>query len=304
MQLIYNGKDIASAVDIKQADITDNAGGIADSLDICFDDPEKLWPKWKPQKNDTAQVIENGFNSGLMYVDEIEQHRGSYIIRALSIPQEAKTPNTKAWENVRFLEFAGELAGRNGFTLQTYGIENHFYQRVDQVDTADFEFLKYRCILEGYGLKLTDRKAVIYDERYMESQNASKDIFVEDFDGKYRFKSTSTKIYGSCRLSYGGTEFDFKPSTGSKGPVKKHGDIYITSQGEAERFARNLLRFYNKHENTGNFMVQLDTGLAGGNVISVIGSGLADGKYFCEQVIHSLVSKRTSFKVRKPLEGY
>lgn len=303
MQILYEGRDITNAVEVKEANITDNAGGIADSIEIWFDDPQGFWSQWKPEKNHKVQVKEAGFDSGLMYVDELEQKRGFFIIRALSIPQEAKTDNTKAWENIRFMELATEIAGKYGFTLQTYGTQNYLYERVDQYEQADFEFLAWRCLLEGYALKTTDGKAVIYDERYMESQAAVKTVFLEQFDGDYSFRTKSTGIFGACKVSYGDIGYEYKAAK-SSGPILKFTDIYVSNQGEAERFSKNLLRAKNKFEYIGYCTIKLDHEIAAGNTIQIQGVGLADGKYFCDQIVHRLVGQKTFLRLRRPVEGY
>lgn len=304
MQLIYEGKDITNAVEINRADITDNAGGMADSLELWFTDPKGRWSQWKPKKNDMVQIKEKGFGTGVMYVDELEQRRGLFVIRALSIPQEAKTDRIKAWENVRFMEFAQELAGKYGFALQTFGIENHLYDRVDQFQKADFEHLAHRCLLEGYVLKLTNQKAVIYDERYMERLTPARTIYAEEMDGEFLFKSQSTGIFGSCQIVHGDLSVDFIPAVGPFGPTLKPSGIRISSIGEGNRFCRGLLRAQNKMEHTGWCNIALDTRLAAGNNVTISGVGMADGKYFCQQAVHRLVAKKTYLRLRKPLEGY
>ena len=301
MQLIYEGKDIAASVGINKADITDNAGGIADSLELYMNDTIGLWSSWKPQKNNVVNLGQSGLTSGGMYVDELEQERGFYIIRALSIPQEAKTRNTKCWEDVRFMEFSGEIANKYGFELQTYGIDNYLYSRLDQNELADFEFLAYRCMLEGYMLKITDKKVIIYGEMYLESLAVARTIYLSDIDGAYKFKTKSNGIYGACELTRGMAKSEYPAKYG---PTLKINNIDITNQGEADRYTKNILRFYNKQETTGKFNIKLDTGITAGNTIQIAGAGMADGKYFCEQAVHRLVEKKTSLRLRKVLEGY
>lgn len=303
MQLIYDGKDITDAVEIQVADIMDNAGGIADSVEIHFDDPKGVWSQWEPKKNDKIQLNNDSNNSGIMHVDELEQQRGIFVVKALSIPQEAKTTHTKGWEEVRFLEIANEIASKYGFKLETYGIQNHLYNRVDQYEQADFVFLAHRCALEGYMLKITDGKVVIYDEKYMESLTPVRTINADEFDGNYSFKSISTGIYGSCKITHGNIYYTFKPSN-VYGPQLNVPDVYISSQGEAERYSKGLLRFRNKYENVGYIKVELDPTIAAGNTIQIQGVGLSDGKYFCNQVTHKLVDNKTVLRLRKPLEGY
>lgn len=304
MYLIYEGVDISNDVELHKADLIDNAGHELDSLEIWFDDPKKLWSKWKPEKNHKVQVIQDGLKSGIMYIDELEEQKGMFIIRALSIPQEAKNQHSQAWEKVRFLEFATQLATRYGFKFQAYGIENFLYDRVDQYEQADFSFLLWRSLLEGYLLKITSNTVNIYSEAYMESLTSIKTIDIIRFDGNYKFLSKATNIYNSCKISNNGIISEFRPANAPSGPILKFKDIYPGSQFEADRYSKNLLRLKNKYENTGKFTIKLDTTLAATSNINISGVGIADGKYFCEQVMHRFIDGKTSIKCRKPLEGY
>lgn len=304
LQIFYLGKDITNAVEVRAASITDNAGGIADSVDITFADTEKLWGNWKPQKNDTVQLKNDGFDSGLMFIDELHQERGIFTIRALSIPQEAKTEKTKSWEQVRFLEIALDICKTRGFILQTYGVENWLYERVDQVDIADFAFLEQRCMLEGYVLKLTDQKAVIYSEKYLESLVSVKTIYPEDLDGNYKYSNRSQNIYHSCRLAYGNIKYEFMPTRAPLGPILKVNSIPVSSLAEAERFSKNLLRYYNKNEIKFRFGIEIDSGLAASNLITANNFGMPDGLYFANSVLHDVVNKKTLLTLRRTLEGY
>lgn len=304
MYLIYEGVDISKDVEVHKADLIDNAGSELDSLELWFDDPKKLWSKWEPEKNHKVQVIQDGFKSGLMYIDELEQQRGMFIIRALPIPQEAKNQHTQGWEAVRFLEFATQLAYRYGFKLKTYHIENFLYDRVDQYEQADFNFLLWRCLLEGYLLKIASNTVNIYSESYMEGLTSVKTIDINKFDGQYKFLSKATNIFNSCKINNNGITSEFKPVNASSGSILKHNDIYIGSQAEGDRYSKNLLRLKNKYENTGKFTVKLDTTLAATSNINIKGVGLADGKYFCEQVVHRFIDEKTTIRCRKPLEGY
>lgn len=304
MQFKYQGKNITNIVEIKKADITDNAGGIADSVEMHFDDPKRLWSQWNPQKNDHIEISQDGFGSGLMYIDELEQQSGLFLLKALSIPQEAKTANTKSWEKIRLLQIAEEIARKYGFQLKTYGIQNYYYERIDQVEQADFEFLATRCMLEGYMLKVNGQSVIIYDERYMECQEIVRTINQNQFDGRYGFKNKSTGIFHSCKITYGDISYIFVPNIGPSGPVLKIVDLYCSTQGEAQRYSKNLLRLKNKYEYTGYCTIEIDPGIAAGNVIKISDIGYGEGDYFINQIIHRLVEQKSFLRLRKPLKEY
>ncbi len=304
MKLTFEGKDITDYIDFSKAEFIDNSGNMIDSLELIFNDTNGVWSNWKPSKNDKLTISQDGLSTGVMYIDEIGQQRGTFIIRALSIPQQAKNSNTQSWESIRFLEFATEIATRYGFTIETYGIENYLYERVDQYEECDFAFLAWRCLLEGYVLKVTDNKVIIYDEAYIESQSATE-VGVNAFDGNYSFLSKSNEIFNSCELIYGSLKAKYSPTNSLNGPILKYSNIYFSSLAEGNRFAQNILRSKNKYENSGRFDLKLNTGLAAGSNLSITGVGIFDGKYICEQTKHNFVDNgRTKFKVRKVLEGY
>lgn len=303
MNIIYEGVDITDTIEIRKADIIDNAGGCADSIDLSFADTEGLWSKWKPLKGHKINVLESGFSSGIMFTDYINQASGSIRIKGLSLPPKAKTAKTKAWESIRFLQMAGEIAGTHGFALETFGVTDHLYERLDQINETDFDFLQRRCTLEGYSLKICNSKVVIYSEHDFETKAAVKTLSMDRFDGNYEFKAASTGLYSACVISSGVITKEYMPAVAPSGPVLKP-RIYITSLAEAERYCKGLLRAANKNEDTGRIQIELDPDLAAGSCVEIDGVGLADGKYFIEQAVHRLKDKKTILKLRKPLEGY
>ncbi|MDF2591972.1 MAG: hypothetical protein K0S75_1438 [Clostridia bacterium] len=305
MKAIYQGVDITNEIDIIKANIIDNASGIADSIELVASDTKKLWSKWKPLKGDTIALEQGNLKSGIMFVDQLEQISGKFTIKAVSTPLQAKTARSRHWENIRFLELAKDIAGNYGFTVYSYGITDWLYEIVDQIEQPDFHFLHERCILEGYCLKITDSKVVLYDERYLEQQATVKDIYLDDIDIDHEFKTVTVGLYSSCEVQTadGLIKALYRPLSPPSGPILRK-NIYVSSQAEAERFASGLLRYTNKLENFGRIQIEQDTGLAAGSNVNLIDIGLLDGKAFAHQVIHKIVNNKTILKLRKPLEGY
>lgn len=308
MNLIYEGKDITNYVEIKEADIIDNAGGIADKIELKFADTENLWSKWKPKKGHKVVINESGFSSGLMYIDEWHQSRGLFRLKAISTPLTAKTVKTRSWENIRFLKLASDIAQSQGLALQTFNIQDWFYDRMDQVEQTDFEFLNDRCMLEGYCLKITDGKAVIYNESMQEKETPVKTIYRSEFIGEFDFYSVSNGVYSGCIVNHmtdSGEliKYEFTPSIISAGPILKK-DIRLGNRAEAERYAKGLLRYANKHETVGMIKIKLNPSIAAGNMVMIADVGIADGNYFVERIIHRLTSDISILSLRKPLEGY
>lgn len=308
MNLKYNGIDITDNVNIIDASITDRCGGKADSMDITFSDVKKLWRQWQPIKGDILEVSGNGFSSGAMYIDEFGVFNGEYNIKSKSIPLNSRTRKSNIWENIRFKQIMSQLAAEIGLQIKTYGIEDYLYDRVDMLNKTNLEFISERCILEGYSLKITNSKAVIYDEKVLENYDPVKEITEELLIGSYSFKTISAGIYSSCLVEYFSNDnraikYKFIPKDSPIGDILKF-NLRVNNIGEAERYARNLLRYANKMETTGTFNIKQDSTLAAGNTINIKDMGLFSGKYFIDLINHSFTNGKSYLKVRKILEGY
>jgi uncharacterized protein len=302
LNFIYNGTDITADVQPIKLLLIDNAGGVPDSISAVFSDTQGLWGRWRPAKNDTIQAMVDGYDTGLMYIDHLSQQSGRFEIKVLSIPQTAKTARSQSWEDVRFLEFAAEIAGRHGFQLQTFGITNHLYRRVDQDEEADFAFLAYRSALEGYALKASGRTLIIYGERAEEERAINEKestIYQVDMIGGFHFIDKSTDIYSKCIVRSGMMRGEFSDVSVNGPALTKN--IAVSDHGEAQRFAKGILRSLNKYAITGRFTTELKPKFAAGSNVMIRGIGLFDGRYFVHRITHDIINQRTEFQVRRPL---
>lgn len=309
MNIVYNGVDITGDVEPIVARTTDYAGGKPDSLSLVFADLDGTWGKWGPKKGDTIRIRENGYDSGEMYIDQLTQGTGRFGIDALSIPAASRTARSQGWENVRLLEIAAEIAARYRFRLQSVGIVNHLYDRVDQTDEADFAFLARRCSMEGFALKIHDRSLVLYDERSQEQAEIDPQAAViraGDMLGSYEFMDKSTDIYERCIVQYASSKGMIVGECADSevsGAVLRQ-TMYAADEAEASRWAKGLLRAGNKHRITGTSTIPLNTEYAAGTVIRVQDAGQFDGRYFIDAIVHDWKARRSQLRLRRPLEGY
>lgn len=302
MELIYDG--VALDVVIKDYKINDGMGGKADSIEVKFADIKHECRKWKFKKNDIIEMVEKPFTTGKMFVDGFSCSNGEYTIIALSVKKSSKTKQTKTWEKVEFLDLARDLVEVHGYELETYGVDNFRYQRVDQIKRNNLEFLNYRCILEGYNLKITDGKAIVISEKYLENQDTVLTLEPSQFIDNYYFNCTSNKVFGGCEISsFSNGYVEGKYIIDSSLEVLRIKDIPVFSIEEANRFAKNILRSYNKKEFTGTFSINKNNKIAAGCTINIENLDLFSGKYIIENLFETFDGK-TKLNVRRVLEGY
>lgn len=304
MKVIYENTEIN--VQVSNCEIIDNMGGKADSLAITFADIKNECRKWDFKKNHVVEVIEEPFSTGKMYVDEFGCGPGTYTIRALSTSKKGKTKFTRTWENVRFFALVNDLLKEECLKLETYGtIQNYEYVRVDQIEKNNIDFLNERCVLEGYNLKICDGKAIIVSEVFLEQQKESLTLNPSMFIGKYNFNCTSKGIYSGCEIFYRSQKLiKGKYILSQQGELLKLRNVMVSSSYEADRFAKNILKSYNKDEITGTFYLNKNTSIAAGVTLKIENLDSFNGKYIIDRVYQNLIQGQTKVKVRRILEDF
>jgi len=302
-QVLYEGKDITLEIEISDLKVTDNCGDQADAIDATFANSENQWSGWQPRKQETLNIVNQGYRSGNMWIDRIRQEDGTITLGAVSIPPGGKTKRTKSWENVTLMTIAAELAARYGLSVQFLNVPSFPYVRVDQIGRGDFGFLQERAMLEGCSIKVQDKRLFLYSDAYMEGLPAVKTIDASDFFEKPRFNDAAGNTYRSCTVAWKSIAGTFKDGQ-AVGPELTTNDYPVTSSGESQRFAKNLLRSYNKKEQIGEIAVMLDTGITAGNNIYITGMGLSDGKYFIDTAQHSMAEEVSRFILHRCFTRY
>jgi len=305
MQLLYNGIDILNhkGVALSSCVVTDNAGGVADTLELVFSDTSGLWGIWRPAFDDVVEWVQDGWGTGKMYIDDITDTDTIFRIGARSLPPAARQSGTTAWENVRFSKIASDLAVISGLTVRSHNITDYNYVRFDRKNESSLQALNRLCQREGYALKVTNGVAIIYGEKSFEN-----------------FHSTGTiqpKIYSFKNQDIGrrGVELRWTDGAGEliqgaavddaiNAETEIITDIPVYSVAEAQRWSAGYLRQFNKHRKVGHLCTDRDLTLAAGNVVTVDVSRMFAGDYFIEQIKHEFVGgSKSHYKVRGSIGG-
>lgn len=304
MDIVYEGKKIN--LNINKCILKDNIEGKSDSIEVSFADIKSECSTWEFRKGDTINVIDEQYSTGIMYVDNYSASRGKYHLKALSIKNKFKNNKTRPWENITFNHLVNDLVNELGLSLETYGVNDIEYYRIDQINRNNIEFLRNICILEGYILKITNNKAVIISEKYLENQSPVIELSPSDFIGDYNFECTSNSIYGGCILRSNEKEYiEGKYILNSSFErILYVNDVPAYSLGEANRFSKNILRAYNKNEITGKFIIKNSNNIAAGSTITINGVNSFKGKYIVENITKDIINGKAKVKVRKVLEEY
>ncbi len=305
MKIIYEGVDIYPEISVNQCFHDMYGEKQSDELLLRLNDTRSLWDVWQPKAGDAVAIESGAAKSGKMHIESIVPESGLITLRAFSVPQSAKDKRNKSWEKIRLLQLGQEIAERHGLGFEQYGVSDQLYEYVSQNNLPDFAFLQQRCTLEGVAFLVYDGKLVIYDEAALEQQQPAKTINITPAS-EFEYRDDEVNAYGAAEIINGRMTGTFSAPGGGAKILRKVIPIQMTSQEEADRFARALLRDANKHAATGTLWTSIMPDFAAGSVAELQTQDAQswDGPAFVSRIRHDYVKGRSKLYFRRPLEGY
>lgn len=343
VEISFDGTDITASMlpYLLSITYTDNQEDETDDLQIKVQDVPQIWMNsWLNQAVDAAAgrgmamqalfVRQNWHGNG---ADEIldtgtfeldgvtcSGPPSTVTIKGTSLPftsQIRQTQKNKAWEKYKLSGIASEMASTNSMICMYLAETDPFYDRVEQYQVSDIEFLKQLCHDAGLALKATNKMLVIFDQADYESK---PEIYtISKGSGSYtKYKlatSTADAQYTSCRVYYNdpatgvcieGIAYCEDYDSAKEGNQQLEVCRKVSSVGEAKELAAKNLRLHNKYERVVQFNCPGDPALLAGLNIKLVGWGGWDGKYIITKAKHSVGSGgyTTVIDARRVLEGY
>lgn len=321
INIVYEGKDISRdlAPYLISFTYTDNASDKADDIALSLEDRNLLWLNdWIPTKGDKIQASINLYDwddigetkslpCGLFEVDEINITGPPNIINIKAVStliskSMRQEKHTRAWENVMLSTIAQDFANQNSLKLFWDCDTDIYFERRDQCEKSDLDFLAELGRDYGIKTKVTDEKLVLYSCEKYEEKNAICELKYGDKKlVNYSFTSKAAGTYKAARLQY-------------HDPVKNENlDILEESEDEiegterileinqradnisdAQKLASEKLKAANKREITANINLMGDLRFVGGSNITLSDFGFFSGKYTIDKAVHTIGASYTT----------
>lgn len=306
MELIYKGVDIYDSVSVNKCIYDSYGEQQSDTLRITFNDGNDKWDKWAPQKGDKISASLGDCKTGEMYVINVQPRNGQMLLYASSVPERHNDKSNKSWQNVHFMQLCEEIAKRHNLLCEFHGVQDQVYAYVRQQNRKDFIFLEERCVLEGCAFLVYDKKLVVYSEAALEGFSTNNKLIIPN-NVKFEYRDESPNVYSKCILKNGAMTGTYQIENTTEKTLIKVMNLKISSQAEADRYAKNLLRFENKKMTLGSCDSNTFLGgYAAGTIVELQTAGVSswDGPVIMSHVRHDFVKAKTKLYFRKILGGY
>lgn len=218
-EIFYNNKNITHDISefLINFTFTDNATGKADDLSIQLEDREGLWRNsFFPEKGAKIEAsiikINNNqtkkLNCGKFEIDEIDFSGPPGVVNIKCVSSLISSPivqtlKNKSWEGIPLRIIAMDIAKNNNFELFWDSEDEPTFERKDQINLSDLNFLNNLCQDAGLGLKIHDEKIIIYDLEKYENKNPVNQIICNSSNIiNWRFNTKTSGTFKKAKIKY------------------------------------------------------------------------------------------------------
>ena len=317
VKISYERKDVTKSVAPYQEtfEYTDIATDGSDEISLTVRNDDMRWlNKWKPLKGSTLSatiVMENwdkdgikkSFKTGAMIMDDLSADGGegnTFTMKAVSAPVKSEFKSTKrkkTYKKATIQTIAQKIAKRAKVSLH-YEASKIKIKEIEQSQETDADFLLSLCQDYGLGIKIYNKKIVIYDEEKYEKKSPLVTIYRKDKTAKgkkiagvktWNWNTTMQGTYTGCQVTYTDSSNNkkHKAKVGKKGRMLKL-NVSAFSKKDAQLKAKAALRKENKQITTMNLTMQADPRIIATGTVQLTGFGKANGKYFVDEVKHKI----------------
>lgn len=318
------------AEQITEFSYTDSAGGQSDRVSLTMHDIGREWMgKFMPQRGANLGVRilltnwmgegENSFDCGRFVLDDISfsGRPVQCILGGVSMPAMADfkaLPNTNTWEKTTLKDIASQIAGKAGVALH-YDAETIRIAEVEQSRQTDSAFLYALCEKYGLSMKAYNHKIVIFDIVRYEGKDPVATL-KEGGDGiheigilSWKYNTTVEGTYTGVNLDYTDPDVEETVNVMMGTPGRMYAiNTQASGRYDAELQAAAKVNAANRSVETMDITIKATVDIVASHCIRVEGLGCIDGKYYVDQIQHSIGSggyrmQLSVHKVQSPIRA-
>lgn len=293
MRLIYNERDITDSVRIRQALVRDAAGQRCDSIDITLAEAGK-WYRWQPAENDRIELTDDGYRSGICYVNTITPEGDDYRILATACRTDCGQKKNETFISMELGALMEMSAAACKMGSSLYGIDGKILYPYLQQDRESLPGMMDRLAeMEGACLKTYNGKFILIGIEAASELPAMEDIEITPETKRVTYIRQDAARWRSCTVLYAGGAATARDGNAEWGTDKIFAELPASDSGTAARWARGLLLSHNRRTERLSICTSLHTAWSAMVRIDVHGGTDADGSWIIDECSHDLVRRES-----------
>ena len=302
MELYYQGSDLSNIVNVTGCIHRDVAGGRADSLEIEFDHAA-VWYSWGPQIDDVIRVIQNGYDTGAMYLNTVLPEGDKYRVIATSLPSSATARAWYSFRDTTLEKIMDRCAAECGMSYKLFGMDGatHYTYLLRRYEGCAALLDRLAC-MEGMFVKAYNGTFRAMSIDYIQEREAVKRFHVMADQEGTRYIRQENKRLSALTIRTPYSEATARDSLAVGRLKKTITDIPACTSIEAGRWARGLITHNNRQAEQLTISCTFDQTLAALNRIDIDGSTDASGAWVVEEAEHDIRNGRTRAKLLRVIE--
>lgn len=279
--------------------------GRCSSITMVFDDSEGVITALELEKGDTVQALEGNIDTGEMYISGIDYNGSQAAIRALSLPLSAFKTKTQSWENVSMMALIDDALEDTELEIEYMDRPSFTYKEAAMIEEEPLKFLSGKLALEGFGIRIENGTAYIFDERKLEKGEYELQLTKEDFSEEPKYSTDDATLISEVQNTYtssDGREIKTTEKSGLEGKILRL-NMAVDSVGESIRFSKGTMRIANRNEYLAEgSMENLDHKV--GEVLYLADAPKGHtGENLIYMIKNDLANNKQTLYMRRPIEG-
>ncbi|MBQ8708520.1 MAG: hypothetical protein IJ523_10575 [Succinivibrionaceae bacterium] len=302
MQLYYEGSDLTNIVNVTSCVHRDAACGRADSLEIEFDHAA-VWYNWGPQIDDAIQVIQDGYDTGKMYLNTILPEGDRFRVIATSLPSSAAARAWYSFRDTTLDKIMDRCAAECGMTYKLFGIDGGtYYTYLLRRNEGCAALIDRLARMENVYVKAFNGAFRVVSLDYAQEQNAAKSLYITANQDGVRYIRQDNKKLSSLTVQTPYAAATAKDGAAINRAAKTITDLPAHNNVEAGRWARGLLTANNRQAESLTVSFAFDPAMSALTRIDVDGNTDAVGAWIVEEAEQDIKNGRTRAKLYRVID--
>ena len=299
MEIYYRGTDITDMVQVNACVVRDTAAGRCDSLELEFANAAG-WYSWGPEEDDTIIVAQNGYDSGVMYVNRIMPEDGKYKIMAASLPCKARAKGNVSFYGKTVEDIIRSCAMSSGMDYRIYGIDGAaVIPYIERDNEGCAAFLNKLLLLESAVLKCVNGRYAAIGIEYAQRMEAAQTVELSAKQEGTRYRRTGTTYRGETVKTPYASAYATDAAVASSHAMLNINNLPAKNDIQAGRWARGKLLSMNRQCESVTLQNSFNAGVTAMVRMDITGDTDATGQWLVEEAEHDLINLTTTATLRR-----